>query len=203
MAKTIKKKTTTKSSKAGLGSARKATTKKVAVKKPVVKKVAEKRTRYVSSAPPTVEQILRLVAKGKIRGFITEGEIAFVFTELEDYLDTYDDFLDRLDREGVIVAEMKEGILGRDKDRQEIYDKVRLKHERGVDFSNITQDSIQLYLREIGRIPLLTAEQEVGLAKRKERNEKEAERRLIEANLRLVVSIAKKFVGKQLSLLDL
>jgi len=60
-----------------------------------------------------------------------------------------------------------------------------------------------MYLREIGKIPLLTAEEEIGLAKRKERNDKEAERRLIEANLRLVVSIAKKFVGKQLSLLDL
>ncbi|HTM68310.1 MAG TPA: sigma-70 family RNA polymerase sigma factor, partial [Candidatus Binatia bacterium] len=64
-------------------------------------------------------------------------------------------------------------------------------------------DSIQMYLREIGKIPLLTGEEEVALAKRKERNDKEAERRLIEANLRLVVSIAKKFVGKSLSLLDL
>jgi len=60
-----------------------------------------------------------------------------------------------------------------------------------------------MYLREIGKIPLLNAEQEVALAKRKEHGDKEAEQRLIEANLRLVVSIAKKFVGKQLSLLDL
>ena len=60
-----------------------------------------------------------------------------------------------------------------------------------------------MYLREIGKIHLLKAEDEIALAKRKERGEKEAEKRLIEANLRLVVSIAKKFVGKQLSLLDL
>ena len=60
-----------------------------------------------------------------------------------------------------------------------------------------------MYLREIGKIPLLDAEEEVALAKRKERGDREAERRMIEANLRLVVSIAKKFVGKQLSLLDL
>jgi RNA polymerase primary sigma factor len=71
------------------------------------------------------------------------------------------------------------------------------------DLGSISQDSIQMYLREIGKIPLLNAEEEVALAKRKERNDREAERKMIEANLRLVVSIAKKFVGKQLSLLDL
>ena len=72
-----------------------------------------------------------------------------------------------------------------------------------LDPFDITADSIQMYLREIGKIPLLTAEEEVALAKRKERAEKEAEKKLIEANLRLVVSIAKKFTDKSLSLLDL
>jgi RNA polymerase primary sigma factor len=102
---------------------------------------------------------------------------------------------------------MKEGFLGGGKSREDVYDKLRITVEKRPDASalasELTQDSIQMYLREIGKIPLLTAEEEVALAKRKERNEKEAERRLIEANLRLVVSIAKKFVGKQLSLLDL
>lgn len=60
-----------------------------------------------------------------------------------------------------------------------------------------------MYLREIGKVPLLNMEEEVALAKRKERGDKDAERKMIEANLRLVVSIAKKFVGKSLSLLDL
>jgi RNA polymerase primary sigma factor len=64
-------------------------------------------------------------------------------------------------------------------------------------------DSVQMYLQEIGKVPLLTAEDEISLAKRKERGDKEAEKRLIEANLRLVVSIAKKFTGRNLSLLDL
>jgi RNA polymerase primary sigma factor len=71
------------------------------------------------------------------------------------------------------------------------------------DLSQISSDSIQMYLREIGKIPLLKADEEVSLAKRKERGDKAAERKIIEANLRLVVSIAKKFVGKNLSLLDL
>ena len=182
---------------------KKVTKKKAPAKKKSVAKKPQKRTRYVLSPPPAEEVLDRLIVKGKNRGFITEQEALFIFPEVEDCLKLYEEFLDRLDREGVVYAELKEGILGRDRDRQDIYDKIRLSHDRNVDFSNITQDSIQLYLREIGRIPLLTAEQEVAFAKRKERNDKEADRRLIEANLRLVVSIAKKFVGKQLSLLDL
>jgi RNA polymerase primary sigma factor len=71
------------------------------------------------------------------------------------------------------------------------------------DLGQISSDSIQMYLREIGKIPLLTTEEEVSLARRKEKGDKDAEHKLIEANLRLVVSIAKKFVGKTLSLLDL
>ncbi|HBL39499.1 TPA: RNA polymerase sigma factor RpoD [Candidatus Uhrbacteria bacterium] len=171
---------------------------KKSTKKPDVKRV-----RYIPSQAPTTEALDRLIKKGKMLGFVTESEIAFTFIELEDYLPLYEQFLDRLDREGIVYADVKEGILGRGKERQEVYDKIRLTHEKGVDLGNITQDSIQLYLREIGRIPLLTAEMEVAFAKRKEKGDKEADRRLIEANLRLVVSIAKKFVGKQLSLLDL
>jgi RNA polymerase primary sigma factor len=101
---------------------------------------------------------------------------------------------------------MKEGFLGGSKSREDVYGKLRITMDKKAETNvstELTQDSIQMYLREIGKIPLLAAEEEVALAKRKERNDKEAERRLIEANLRLVVSIAKKFVGKQLSLLDL
>jgi len=73
-----------------------------------------------------------------------------------------------------------------------------------ADLSKLSSDSIQMYLKEIGRVPLLKSDEEVEFAKRKERGDKEAEHRLIQANLRLVVSIAKKFTGaKGLSLLDL
>ncbi|OGL66610.1 RNA polymerase sigma factor RpoD [Candidatus Uhrbacteria bacterium RIFCSPHIGHO2_01_FULL_63_20] len=155
-----------------------------------------------------------MIKKGQSRGFITENEVLFTFPDVEDYLDSYEEFLDRLDKVGIHFIEMKEGVLGRDKDRDDVYDKIRVSHDKeakkekkgglsDTGIPELTQDSIQMYLREIGKIPLLTGEQEVALAKRKERNEKEAERRLIEANLRLVVSIAKKFVGKQMSLLDL
>jgi len=161
-------------------------------------------TRYKRAEPPSEEFLQKLVDKGMRRGYITENELLFTFTELEDYLDVFESFLDELDRVGVHFVEVKEGILGRAKERDDVYEKIRMSEDaRRISLPEITQDSIQMYLREIGKIPLLTGEMEVALAKRKERNEKEAERRLIEANLRLVVSIAKKFVGKSMSLLDL
>jgi len=169
------------------------------------KKIFEKTGRYKKTEPPSQEILDRLIEKGKGRGYITENEVLFTFVEVEDYLEIFEAFLDRMERVGVHFIELKEGILGRDVERSEVYDKIRMTHEKqkSAAIPELTQDSIQMYLREIGKIPLLNGEQEVALAKRKERNEKEAERRLIEANLRLVVSIAKKFVGKQMSLLDL
>ena len=147
----------------------------------------------------------KLFEKARTRNFLTENEILYAFPEIEDYIHTYEGFIDRLDAAGISVIEMKEGILGRQQDRHE---KLELMHSADdkrarMDPFDITADSIQMYLREIGKIPLLTADEEIALAKRKEHNEKEAEKKLIEANLRLVVSIAKKFTGKSLSLLDL
>jgi len=153
---------------------------------------------------PGEERLQALLDKGQGRGFITETEMLYVFPEVEDYLRGYEDFLDRLDAHGIQVLEMKEGMLGKDAERKDALAKIRVsEEERRIDVPDLSQDSIQMYLREIGKIPLLTAEEEVALAKRKERGDKEAEKKLIEANLRLVVSIAKKFVGKSLSLLDL
>jgi RNA polymerase primary sigma factor len=178
--------------------------KKKAPKKsvPVSKKPAP--VRYKRADAPSEDVLERLIDKGMRRGYITENELLFTFVELEDYLDVFERFLDELDRVGVHFVEVKEGILGRAKERDDVYEKIRMSEDaRRIALPEITQDSIQMYLREIGKIPLLTGEMEVALAKRKERNDKEAERRLIEANLRLVVSIAKKFVGKSMSLLDL
>jgi len=144
-----------------------------------------------------------LLERGQLRGFLTDNEVVFAFGDIEDHVGLFEGFLDLLEEKGVHFIEIKEGFLGHSKSVDDINEKIRVKADARVDFSDVSQDSIQMYLREIGKIPLLTAEEEIGLAKRKERNDKEAERRLIEANLRLVVSIAKKFVGKQLSLLDL
>lgn len=211
-----KKPTTTKKTKKKAAK-KKPVTKKVA-KKPVAKKTPKKTVKKVAKKKvvktrkprrprvpaPEREVVEKLLKKSEMRGFVTENEVLYVFSEVEEYLPVYLEFLEELDVLGVHLIEMKEGILGRHEDRDQAMQKISVSSDsKKVDLSEITQDSIQMYLREIGKIPLLTGEEEVALAKRKERNEKEAERRLIEANLRLVVSIAKKFVGKQLSLLDL
>ncbi len=164
-----------------------------------------RREPYKRTAPPTQAQLDRLFDKAKSRGFITENEILYGFSEVEDYVDVYEQFIDRLDVVGITLVEQKEGILGRDKERMEIMEGLHTAEEKKLKIEpfDLSADSIQMYLREIGKIPLLTAADEVALAKRKEKNDKEAEQALIEANLRLVVSIAKKFTGKSLSLLDL
>ena len=173
--------------------------------KPQVKHEEVKRVPYVKAEPPSQEALDKLFEKARARSFLTENEILFAFPEIEDYVSTYEAFTDRLDAAGIGVVEMKEGILGRQKERHDMLESMHSADDkRGkLDPFDMTADSIQMYLREIGKIPLLTAEEEIALAKRKERNDKEAEKRLIEANLRLVVSIAKKFTGKSLSLLDL
>lgn len=189
-----------------MSSKKRASKKKVSQAKKPIRKVPKKQTkkeRYKRSEPPDEAVLKRLIERGRTRGYMTENEVVFAFGDIEDHVELFEDFLDRLDNVGIHFIEQKEGYLGIGQAQDDIYEKIRVKVDNKVDLTEITQDSIQMYLREIGKIPLLTAEDEVALAKRKERNDREAERRLIEANLRLVVSIAKKFVGKQLSLLDL
>ncbi len=160
---------------------------------------------YVKTPAPSAEMLDKLFEKARTRGFMTENEVLYAFGEVEDYIPTYEAFVDRLDAAGIGIVEMKEGLLGRQKERAEAMEALHSADDkRGkVDPFDLTADSIQMYLREIGKIPLLTAEEEIALAKRKEKGDKEADKKLIEANLRLVVSIAKKFMGKSLSLLDL
>ena len=155
---------------------------------------------------PGEDRVWNLINKGRSRGFITEVELNTVFNRPERYLDLYEGFLELIEKNGLSLVENETGLLGNREAHKEI-----LKEFQGeqpdmatpFDLGQISADSIQMYLREIGKIPLLNTEEEVSLAKRKEKGEKAAERKLIEANLRLVASIAKKFVGKSLSLLDL
>ena len=153
--------------------------------------------------PPSKEVTDRLLKTGRSRGFVTEQEILYIFPEVEDYVETFEDFLESLFDYGVSVVEQKGGILQLSTEKKPTEKKAEKSKVLGIDLSDISTDSIQMYLREIGKVPLLTSEEEVALAKRKEKGDPEAKQRLIEANLRLVVSIAKKFTGKSLSLLDL
>ena len=158
--------------------------------------------------PPSLEDITALINRGRGRNFLTEREIFVCFPRLEKYIDMFELFLDLVDKNNVsIVEHQQSNLLGHKEKRAELLQTFHGQQpdvEAGTfDLANIFQDNIQMYLREIGKIPLLSAQEEVLLAKRKERGDKAAEQKMIEANLRLVVSIAKKFVGKQLTLLDL
>lgn len=180
------------------------------VKKVLQKKVSTKQMELfppVKIIPPEQTVMQNLIKKGRVRGFLTETEILQIFPFLENYVDIYEGFLDNAEANNVSVLETKENLLMKTEEKKALLSKVAAAGETkaapSIDFDELSSDSIQMYLREIGKIPLLTGEEEVALAKRKEVGDKEAEKRLIETNLRLVVSIAKKFVGKQLSLLDL
>ena len=178
---------------------------------PKAAKTSAKATRQSKREPikPSEEQIANLIRKGRSRGFITETEILHTFPEVEEYVFDYELFLEELRKSGVQIIEDTGGFLNIEPKEPEkkAPGKARKEKETSLiktDISELSSDSIQMYLREIGKVPLLTTEEEVELAKRKEKGDKEAERKLIEANLRLVVSIAKKFAGaKGLSLLDL
>ncbi len=91
-------------------------------------------------------------------------------------------------------------------------DEINLEEEEEVDVENIDlsvpegisiEDPVRMYLKEIGKVPLLSAEEEIELARRMEEGDEEAKKRLAEANLRLVVSIAKRYVGRGMLFLDL
>ncbi|MBI1961712.1 MAG: sigma-70 family RNA polymerase sigma factor [Parcubacteria group bacterium] len=156
----------------------------------------------------------KLIDKGRSRGFITENEILYAFPDIASNIGAFEELLDEMDFSGIELKSADEGLLGsvallavaEAKEEKEQAKKKEVSEKdllRYLDLSDISADSIQMYLREIGRVPLLKNEEEVSLAKRKEKGDLEAKKKLIEANLRLVVSIAKKFTGRSLSLLDL
>ncbi|NTW22369.1 sigma-70 family RNA polymerase sigma factor [Candidatus Falkowbacteria bacterium] len=183
---------------------------KKAVKKPEPKKPAAKAAKPVEAEIiiPDDVKVKSLIVKGRSRGFVTETEILFVFPQVEEYLFDYELMLEDLQKNGIQIIEDSGGFLDFELDEKKKQRVAEItgtaKDKKKFDISELSADSIQMYLKEIGKVPLLTNSEEIELAKRKEKGDKEAERRLIEANLRLVVSIAKKFTGaKGLSLLDL
>ena len=165
------------------------TAKKIA--KNVTKKKTARKKRYVKAQWPE-EKANSLLSKGRLRGFLTEEELLYSFPNLEDYLGEYEVFLDQVHVVGVMVKETNGDILSVDDEDAMI-----------IGLPKIPHNSVQMYLKEIGKTSLLTAAEEVKLAKLKDMDDQEAFQKMIESNLRLVVSIAKKFVGYGLTLLDL
>ncbi len=170
------------------------------MKRPEVQREIRKK-----AVPPDKDVIKRLIDKGKLRGFLTEEEVLHAFGDVENWIGDFEEFLDELDHLGLQLVEVRGAMLGKKEDREKILSKVGVTGDARsmAVITELSADSIQMYLREIGKIALLKGDEELALAKRKEKGDREAEKRLIESNLRLVVSIAKRFVGKSLSLLDL
>jgi len=191
---------------------RKAPTKKKAgAKRPTAKKKIAAKRRSTATREHKIKAAVVaadsahasvLLEKGRSRGFVTENEVIYTFPEVEEYVDEYEKFLVRLEDTGIGIIEGQSGFLLTGTEKDNLNEKLTANKKR-VDIGDISSDSIQMYLREIGKVPLLKIEEEIQLAKKAERGDQEAKRRLIEANLRLVVSIAKRFTGKSLSLLDL
>jgi len=142
------------------------------------------------------ENIQELIEKSRQRGFVTYSEILYAFPDIEKDVEGLERLYLRLEEEGMQVEEVRE-YLDVETSAEE---KGRLLVE-----SDAPLDPVQMYLKEIGKINFVTAEQERELAKRIESGDEEAKKRLARANLRLVVSIAKKYVGRSpnLTLLDL
>jgi RNA polymerase primary sigma factor len=155
----------------------------------------------VDIALPDVEELQKLVGSGQEKGFLTYDEIVKGIEEVELTKEQVEDFTTYLIDHGIELVEGEEHKrLPHEQPLVEEEVKAAPKLDLTVEPS---LDSLRLYLREIGKVPLLTADQEVYLAKRIERGDMTAKTQMIEANLRLVVSIAKGYLGRGLSFLDL
>ena len=151
---------------------------------------------------PDVEELHKLVTEGQEKGFLSYDEIVAGLDEVDLTKEQIEDFYTYLIDHGVELVEGVEhkGPPHEQPSLAEDDSKPAPKLDLTVEPS---LDSLRLYLREIGKVALLTADQEVYLAKRIERGDMCAKRQMIEANLRLVVSIAKGYLGRGLSFLDL
>lgn len=141
-----------------------------------------------------------IVDSAKKRGYITQDEILAIFPRPEEHIQDLDTLYDKFLKLDIDVFES----VAVDQDSEKpIEDLEKELAALTVLTEGTISDPVRMYLKEIGRIPLLNFEQEISLAKRVEKGDKEAKKILINSNLRLVVSIAKKYVGRGLTLLDL
>ena len=164
--------------------------------RPKKKRRARKKRGLPRGRPKKVflpEKFQRLLEKGKKRGFVTPSEILFYFPEIERDIRGLEKLYEDLEKEGVEVQEAREFLV------------IEEKGKKPAKEAEIRIDPVQMYLKEIGKVPFVTAAEEKELAKRIEKGDEEAKNKLMKANLRLVVSIAKRYVGRSpnLTLLDL
>ncbi len=137
-----------------------------------------------------------LVEKGKSKGMLTYKEIMDAFEEVELEPDQIEKIYETVENMGIdVVGDIDAEI----QELQNTEEELDLTLPEGISID----DPVRMYLKEIGKVPLLSADEEIELALRMEKGDNEAKRRLAEANLRLVVSIAKRYVGRGMLFLDL
>ena len=153
----------------------------------------------------TEEKMQDLVRRGRGRGFVTESEIIQAFPNIEEDIPGLEHLYRHLEAVNIKVIGAQERLNTPKQETEQPKGRGKQKKLEAFMGSGPMYDSVQMYLREIGRVALLRGEEEVELAKRIEKGEEEARQKLTQANLRLVVSIAKKYVGRSshLTLLDL
>lgn len=155
------------------------------------------------------ELVRELIAKGKRKGALSYSEVADSLQGLELAVEQMDEIYEALTEAGIeVVGDKTAAAPDTEEDAAPLEDgDSPLDEEVEIDLSVpegiAIDDPVRMYLKEIGRVPLLSAEEEVEFAKRIEDGDEEAKRRLAEANLRLVVSIAKRYVGRGMQFLDL
>lgn len=149
--------------------------------------------------PKTLKDLLK---QGIEDGFLVQDDILLVYVDPEKHIDEIDDFFNEALKKGIDIFETvstqeeSDARKSAEEIEKELEQLVVLKHGESL-------DPIKMYLKEIGKTPLLTFDQEIELAKKYEKGNQKAKDQLIKANLRLVVSIAKKYLGRRLSFLDL
>ena len=147
------------------------------------------------------EKVMNIVKSAKEKGKITYGELAAELGDVNP--EQIDKVFDAFEELGVDILK-DEDLLEPDVDDLKEVEEIKLED---IDINSMegigVDDPVRMYLREIGRIPLLSSEEELELAKRVLENDEEAKQKLAESNLRLVVSIAKKYVGRGMLFLDL
>ena len=141
------------------------------------------------------EKLNELYELGKSKGVLTYDEIISKLSSYEIDPEQFDNILETFEAMGVAVTRDAENVAPQPEPLPEDLDLM----PEGISID----DPVRMYLKEIGRVPLLTAEEEIEIAQRMEQGDEEAKKKLAEANLRLVVSIAKRYVGRGMLFLDL
>ncbi len=154
----------------------------------------------MTKLPASIQQdVEALFKQGQQQGYVVQEDILRVFVEPEEYLEELDNFYDKVMKSGLDIFES----VAEERPEEEVDTLQQELDTISTLGTTGASDPVRMYLKEIGRIPLLNREEEIRLAQKVEAGDEKAKKKLTDANLRLVVSIAKKYIGRGMTFLDL